>query len=154
MQYYQRIRNIREDMDIKQYEFAEMIGVLKKTYNLYENGFRHMPLEVLDRVLIKLNISLDYVLGLSDNKRYENMKNMDIDMIPSNLKKFRIKLGLSQDALAQNIGLNQQTISEYERGKLKVPIDTLNLICKTNKISADLLTGRITNNQLNFQLKK
>ena len=61
MQYYQRIRNIREDKDLKQYQFANLIGVRPKTYNLYENGLRSIPIPVLNKILQEFDLSLDYI---------------------------------------------------------------------------------------------
>ena len=90
MEYYQRIKNIREDRDIKQYKLAELINVSPKSYNLYENGHRSMPLSVLSKVLNKLNLSLDYILELSDTTKYSNMKDMKESILAHNLRKYRI----------------------------------------------------------------
>lgn len=142
MEYYQKIRNIREDKDLKQYEFAEMIKVLPKTYNLYENGVRSIPYPVLSKILRRLNLSLDYLLELSNRRVYPNLKRIHVEDISVNFKKYRKKKGLSQKAMAQLLNCSQQTLSGYESGKLKIPIEVLRKFCQITQISADTIAGR------------
>lgn len=142
MEYYQRIRNIREDKDIKQYKFAELIDVKPKNYNLYENGNRSMPLDILNKVMTELNLSLDYILGLTDITKYPHMKDINPKILANNLRKYRKKLGYTQDEMAKILNCNQQTLSEYERGNLKIPIEIVKKFAQTTNISADTLTGR------------
>lgn len=96
MKYVETIKNIRNDKDIKQYEIAKEIGVSSKTYSMYENEYRHIPIKKLDKILIKFNISLDYILELSPNKKYKNLKEINFETYAKNIKDIRIKLGLSQ----------------------------------------------------------
>lgn len=142
MEYYQRIRNIREDKDIKQYKFAELIDVKPKNYNLYENGNRSMPLDILNKVMTELNLSLDYILGLTDITKYPHMKDINPEILANNLRKYRKNLGYTQDEMAKILNCNQQTLSEYERGNLKIPIEIVKKFAQTTNISADTLTGR------------
>jgi len=142
MEYYQRIRNVREDRDIKQYKFAEIIKVKPKNYNLYENGHRSMPLDVLNKTINELNLSLDYILGLTDITNYPHMSNINSKVLASNLRKYRKLLNYSQSEMASILNCNQQTLSEYERGNLKIPIEIIKRFSETTKISADTLTGR------------
>ena len=142
MEYYQRIRNIREDKDIKQYKFAELIDVKPKNYNLYENGNRSMPLDILNKAMTELNLSLDYILGLTDITKYQHMKDINPKILANNLRKYRKNLGYTQDEMAKILNCNQQTLSEYERGNLKIPIEIVKKFAQTTNISADTLTGR------------
>lgn len=142
MEYYQRIKNIREDRDIKQYKLAELINVSPKSYNLYENGHRSMPLSVLSKVLNKLNLSLDYILELSDTTKYSNMKDMKESILAHNLRKYRINLKYTQKEMSSLLNCNQQTLSEYERGNLRIPIEIIKKFSEITNISSDTLTGR------------
>ena len=45
------------------------------------------------------------------------------------LKDWRIRLGLSQEAAAEALGLHRRTIQEYEAGNLPVP-KVVGLACK------------------------
>lgn len=65
---YPRIRNLREDSDIKQKQFAKILHVAQQTYSNYECGTREIPIELLIRIAEFHNTSVDYLLGLTDVK--------------------------------------------------------------------------------------
>ena len=44
---YRRIRDLREDRDLKQRQLAEQLGCSQKTYSDYETGKTHVPVEIL-----------------------------------------------------------------------------------------------------------
>lgn len=60
---YERIRNLREDMDITQQQMADMLFINRRTYSSYEIGSRGMPIEVLEKIADIFNTSTDYLLG-------------------------------------------------------------------------------------------
>ena len=47
MEYWERIKALREDRDITQKELAEFLNIAQNTYSQYENGKRDVPIEVL-----------------------------------------------------------------------------------------------------------
>ena len=58
-----------------------------------------------------------------------------------NLKRFRQKLGITQSAAAEAIGIDQRQWNRYENGINELPIRYLKAICSTYKVSADWLLG-------------
>ena len=58
-----------------------------------------------------------------------------------NLKRFRQKLGITQTAAAEAIGIDQRQWNRYENGINELPIRYLKAICSTYKVSADWLLG-------------
>lgn len=66
---YQRIRDLREDMDLNQTQLAKMLNVSQSTYSRYENGQLDIPSEVLIILSRLYNVSVDYLLGLKDEKK-------------------------------------------------------------------------------------
>lgn len=64
---YHRIRNLREDRDLKQRELAEYLNCSQRVYSNYELGQRDIPTDVLIRLADFYNVSVDYILGLTDN---------------------------------------------------------------------------------------
>lgn len=42
-----RVRDLREDHDLKQKELAQILGISQRTYSHYENGTRKIPLDIL-----------------------------------------------------------------------------------------------------------
>lgn len=67
MNVYRRIRDLREDKDLTQTQLAKEINVSQRTYSYYENGERTIPPEVLIALAKFYNVSVDYILELSDN---------------------------------------------------------------------------------------
>lgn len=146
MDYIEIIKNHRIDNDIKQYEISKILNINPKSYSMYENRDRKIPIDKLDLILITFNISLDYVLGLTKNKKYEKMKKIDFKKYTENIKIIRLDKGLKQIEMAKKIGCSQQTLSSYENNKLIMPLETLKKLCKEFNVSSDYITGRIDYN--------
>ena len=67
MNVYRRKRDLREDKDLTQTQLAKEINVSQRTYSYYENGERTIPPEVLIALAKFYNVSVDYILEISDN---------------------------------------------------------------------------------------
>ncbi|PEA01134.1 helix-turn-helix domain-containing protein [Bacillus cereus] len=63
-----RIQRIRKEKGIKQFELAEAIGVNHTAISLYESGKREPRKEILEKIALATNVSVDYFYGLTDNK--------------------------------------------------------------------------------------
>ena len=66
---YPRIRDLREDRDLKQRELAEILNCSQRVYSNYELGQRDIPTDVLIRLADIYNVSVDYLLGLTNNPK-------------------------------------------------------------------------------------
>ena len=64
---YKRIRDLREDRDLKQSDIAVLLKCTQSCYSLYENGQRDIPTDVLIKLANYYNVSIDYLLGRTDN---------------------------------------------------------------------------------------
>lgn len=62
-----RLKDIREDNDIKQQDIAKFLNCSQVCYSRYENGQRDIPTKVLCQLAKYFNTSTDYILGLTDN---------------------------------------------------------------------------------------
>lgn len=65
---YVRIRNLREDMDLTQTDMAKMLFISQRTYSYYESGGHDIPTEILVRLADFYDVSVDYLLGRTDEK--------------------------------------------------------------------------------------
>jgi len=75
MRIYERIRNLREDADLKQRELAEILNCSQRVYSNYERGDLDIPTEVLIKLSEYYHTSVDYILGLTDSKKpYQRKK--------------------------------------------------------------------------------
>ena len=64
---YKRIRDLREDKDLTQKEMAERLPCSQQVYSNYELGQRDIPTEILIKLSEFHDVSVDYILGITDN---------------------------------------------------------------------------------------
>lgn len=73
MQYYPRIRDLREDNDLTQDQIVNILKMHKTTYTNYEQGKREPPFEFIIKLAKLYEVSIDYIAGLTDiPKSYKN----------------------------------------------------------------------------------
>ena len=65
---YERIRNLREDHDLKQADIARLLHCTQACYSNYETGKRDIPTEVLRTLADFYHVSIDYLLGQTSRK--------------------------------------------------------------------------------------
>ncbi len=66
MQYYPRLRDLREDKDLTQDELVKILQMHKTTYTNYEQGKREPPFELIVKLAKLYDVSIDYIAGLTD----------------------------------------------------------------------------------------
>mgnify|MGYP000000751616 FL=1 len=64
-----RIRDLREDRDLKQKELAELLLCDQSLYSKYERGQRELPLRLAVQLAAFYGVSVDYLVGLTDERR-------------------------------------------------------------------------------------
>lgn len=65
---YRRIRDLREDRDLRQRDLAAYLRCSQVSYSYYELGKRDIPTDVLLRLADYYGTSTDYLLGRTDVK--------------------------------------------------------------------------------------
>lgn len=76
-----RIRKLRQDMDITQSELANKLGITTTALSFFESGSRIPNIEVLRNMATIFNVSSDYLLGLSEKKETSSDLKTYADMI-------------------------------------------------------------------------
>lgn len=66
---YQRIRDLREDKDLTQVNMGKELFCSQRVYSKYERGEADVPTQVLIDLARFHGTSVDYLLGLTDEKR-------------------------------------------------------------------------------------
>ncbi len=61
--YFQRLRDLREDMDMTQTQISELLGIKQTVYSRYERGYQTIPVEHLICLADYYKVSTDYILG-------------------------------------------------------------------------------------------
>lgn len=69
MNLYNRLKDLREDMDKNQEQIAKIIGTSQSYYAQYENGKRTLPFDRVVELAKYYNVSLDYIAGLTNDKK-------------------------------------------------------------------------------------
>lgn len=81
MAFYQRIRDLREDMDKTQTELAEYLGTTAQYYGKYEKGEREIPFMRAIQLAEFYDVSLDYLAGRTNHKQGKANPNLTPDQI-------------------------------------------------------------------------
>ena len=68
-EYWEVMRDLREDHDLKQRELAAYLNCSQKTYSNYELGQRDIPTDILIRLADFYHVSIDYLLGQTSNPK-------------------------------------------------------------------------------------
>ena len=69
MAVYERIRNLRENNDLKQKDLAKILHCSQVSYSYYEIGKRDIPTTTLIKLAEYYQCSTDYLLGLTNVKK-------------------------------------------------------------------------------------
>lgn len=137
-----RIADLRLDNDYKQLDIAKILDVKHDTYSKWERGINDIPIEKSNDLANLYNVSLDYLLGLSDYSVVPERKEINHKILCERLLALRKSKQLSQEALAQLIGFHQRTYSHYEDGSRPLTTYKIFDIAVFYKVSIDYLVGR------------
>ncbi len=140
---YNKIKNTREDLDIKQYEFAKDLDIKLTTYSKYENGFLNIPIDVLDKISIKLNVSVDYLLDITKQRNYGKVRKMNYHIFLTNIRNYRKLNKYTLTTLAEKLYITPQALHNYELGLREVPVSILRELSIIFDVSADILLGKL-----------
>ena len=66
--YMNRLRDLREDRDLKQKDLARVLQIHQTTYSDYELGRLNIPVGVLHNLADYYNVSVDYLLSRTNVK--------------------------------------------------------------------------------------
>lgn len=134
----ERLKAIRCRLGLSQKKMIEKLNVSKSTYSRWETGEKIIPLKHLVNFCNEMHISIDYLLGISNDKKEKNKKALELNLekIGLNIYELRKKHNLTQKELAEKLNTTQSTISSYENGKTILLTAFLCDICTQFKISA------------------
>ena len=138
-----RLKKVRIYADLKQREVAEILGVSRNSYNMWERENDLIPLRQLDKFCNIFHVSLDYVLGFTEVWEYENSKRIDSKLLAKRIKRIRRENDLTQDELAKILNITRSSISKYENGINLALTSYIMGFCKYFHVSSDFVTGKI-----------
>ena len=68
IKYYPRLRELRVSAGFNQTEIAEILDMQQNQYSRYERGERELPMHLFVKLALHYQVSLDYMVGISDAK--------------------------------------------------------------------------------------
>lgn len=113
-----RLRHERERLGLMQKEMAQKLDIPPNTYNGYETGKRSPNLEVAKHISDTLDISVDYLLGRTNER---------------NLKKEKTKLDESIKTIAAHRVNPYEDISEEGINKINEYIEMIRIMEQNKK---------------------
>ena len=73
---YRRLRELREDRDLTQSQISKILNLSQTGYSKYETGENDVPTKILIELAKYYNVSVDYILELTDDiKSYKKKTN-------------------------------------------------------------------------------
>lgn len=137
-----KLKEIREYEDYSLAEIAQKIYVSKSSYADWESARAVIPLKHMVSLANVYHISLDYLFGLSDDmSKILEKRVLNPLKISNNIKSFRIKKGLTQEQIAQELFVSRSTLSRYETNNLLISTACIYELCKKYNLSVDKMLG-------------
>lgn len=133
-----KMKEIREEKEMKQREIAEILGVDRSTYAGWEIGKDTIPLRKLFELSNYYKLSIDYITGLKKRNNYNFSSNkIDPIIVGQNLKDFRKRNGLKQKEIFEMLNITSSSYSVYETGKVLIQTSFIYEIAKKYNLSID-----------------
>lgn len=86
--------------------------------------------------------------------KYSNDFEGSVKMLSDNIKNYRKKNNMSQDELAEKLGVSRQSISLWETGQTQPTIDNIIALAKIFNVSSDMLLGNCDSTSNNTNISK
>ena len=75
----QRLKNLRDDHDLSQKQLAKILNMSQTGYSKYETGENHVPVYALIRLATLYDTSIDFLLGMTNEKKsYKRTEKQEI----------------------------------------------------------------------------
>ena len=131
-----KLREIRKENHLHLKDIANFLDVSTATVCMYENGSRDMSTNTLIALSKYLNVSTDYLLGISPLKNPNKVVNL------GRLRELRLEKKLLQSDVAKVIGKTDRMVGFYETGVRDPSTETLSLLADFFGVSTDYLLGK------------
>nr|WP_297280253.1 helix-turn-helix domain-containing protein [uncultured Butyricicoccus sp.] len=123
----QRLKQLRKEAHLTQKQLAEKLYVDQTSISYWESGKTKPDFDKQAELAKIFGVSLDYLRG--------------IDNPANHILTLRKEHGLSQQALANLLNVNQTAVSQWERGATIPSATVMNDLCKLWNVTPDYLLG-------------
>lgn len=115
---FEKLKELRDYEAKTQKETAKFLNVTRATYAGWECGKDIIPLKKLNELTNIYDVTLDYLVGLTEKPENRNEKiTIDTKAVSENIKMLRLSHKLTQKEFAKKLNTSQSNIHNYENGK-------------------------------------
>lgn len=128
----ERLKELRTQKGYSVRKLAELSNVSKSAINMYEKGECHPKYEALVSIANALNVSIDYLLGKTDNPQKKSGLRIGARInssIAHNIQRHREEAGLTQKQFADLLGVDEDAVDAMESGLYDLSKEMLYKIC-------------------------
>ena len=137
------LEELRENKDLTKTEIAKELGVSDSIYIRWEKGKDIIPTDRLYQLANYYKINIDYILGLTNSKKYIKASNkIDLEIISKRVREIRKDYNETLAKFSRRLNTSNSTWSAYETGKVLILCAFLIEVCKFGNYSADWVLGR------------
>ena len=143
--FHEKLKVLRKKKGLTQQEVADLVHVDRVRITNWENGKREPNFENLSMLACIFDVSIDFLLSENleiSKETYLKLKEEKKNLFSVRLKELRLQHGFSQEELAEQIGIKQNSYSDWETGKCKPNYEKLEKIADFFGVSLDWLFGR------------
>lgn len=135
---YNKLAFIRDSLEMYQKDIADILGISKSQFSRWEIGEDIIPIKYLIKLCNLSKFSLDFALGLSEDRtKIEEDIVLDYNKIGNKIKQIRTDRKLSQREFAKALNTSHTTIYKCEKGLEKNLTSILTDIAKNYNVSID-----------------
>ena len=137
-----KLFELREYNNLTQKAVGEILGVRQQTYAEWEKGKKIIPLKHLVTLANFYNVSIDYLTGLSRNKKvFYTYKTLNKEEIGKRIVYVRNLYNIKQKDLAKILNTSPSKVCAYEKGNNLILTAFLYQIAREYNISIDWFIG-------------
>lgn len=136
-QFQKNLRKARQAAGLSGTKMAQLLNVPATTYRGYENSGRQPDFETLLKISDILGVPADTLIRDSSQGKSKNIRKT----FSAKLKSAREKKGITQQALAEQIGISASTVGKWETGIIEPDLTDLFFLSHALDVSVDTLLG-------------
>ncbi len=140
MIYSDKLKTLRENLELSQTDMANIIKVDRSAYGQYEREYVIIPINHLITLCDYFKVSVDYIFNLS-HKNNNNFDETSKEISGKRIKNWRKEKKLTQEKIAQLLNTNRSVIANYERGRNYIATPFLYDLCNYYNVSVDYVFG-------------
>lgn len=142
-----RLKEIREDCDLKQFEVSEKIGISRGSYANIEAETANIKLKYFLNYCNELNCTMDYAAKLTNNNKTHliiKLNEIDKTIMAERLRIIEKENNKESRDIAKELGIDSSTYSCYKSLKVKSIMQTLMIkrLAEKYGYSMDWIIGR------------